>query len=195
VFVGFVAAILPQRTNSSMQLNAEELLGELDLNTHEISVDAMAEALINRDPAYQLIDLRSPEAFGEYHLPGAINIPFDSLFNWDMVPYIDQIARKNVFYSNGTSVSSKAWMLTRQKGYVNNYVLQGGLNAWFDTIILPKPPPVTSDARAFALYRKRLGASRHFTGQSVQPAQDQPPAEGPAPLIRRERTKVQGGCS
>jgi rhodanese-related sulfurtransferase len=195
VFMGFVAAILPQRTNSSLQLTAEELLAELALNTHEISVDQMADVMINKDPAYQLIDLRSPEAFEEYHLPGAMNIPFDSLFNNDMLPYVDQISRKNVFYSNGTSLSSQAWMLTRQKGFQNNYVLQGGLNTWFDTIILPKPPPPTSDDAAFALYRKRLGASSYFTGQSAKPAEDQAPARAVKPLIRRERSKVQGGCS
>ena len=44
----------------------------------------------------------------------------------------------NIFYSNGTITANEAWMVTRQLGYKNNFVLEGGLNYWFDAILNPQ---------------------------------------------------------
>ena len=55
-----------------------------------------------------------------------------------------KIDELNVFYSNGTQDATEAWMLTRQLGYENNYVLQGGLNYWAETIMNPQAPKSTS---------------------------------------------------
>jgi sulfur-carrier protein adenylyltransferase/sulfurtransferase len=117
LFLGFVAAILPQRTNSSAELDARQLLAEMRLETYVVTVDELADAFINADPSWQLIDLRSPADFAEFHLPGALNIPFDSLLTEAWQPYLDQSARRNVFYGNGTSLARQAWYLTRQMGY------------------------------------------------------------------------------
>lgn len=194
VCLGLVAAILPDKKNNSNELDAKEMLQELELKTYIVSVDEMADALINKDPSYLLIDLRTPEAFKQFSLPGAINIPFDSLFEVKWQPYIDQIARKNVFYSNGTTLSSEAWTLTRQKGYKNNYILEGGLNNWFSTIMEPTPPASTQDNEAMALYKKRLGARQFFTGGSVSPSADNNAAALP-PVPAKKRKMVAGGCS
>ena len=44
----------------------------------------------------------------------------------------------NVFYSNGSVYANEAWMITRQLGYENNFVLEGGLNYWFGNILSPR---------------------------------------------------------
>lgn len=194
VCLGLVAAILPNKKYNSNELDARQMLNELDLKTYIISVDEMADALINKDPSYLLIDLRSPDEYQKFSLPGAINIPFDSLFEAKWQPYIDQIARKNVFYSNGTTLSSEAWTLTRQKGYKNNYILDGGLNNWFATIMEPTPPESTQDNQAMALYKKRLGARQFFTGGSVAPAAENNATALP-PVPAKKRKMVAGGCS
>jgi rhodanese-related sulfurtransferase len=192
VFLGFVAAILPQKRYSSSELDAQQLLNELQLETFVISPDEMAEAIINNDPSYQLIDLRSPEEVKKFSLPGALNIPFDSLLHEKWAPYIDQVARKNVFYSNGTMLASQAWVLTRQKGYRNNYILEGGLNYWFDTIIKPREPKSTDDEQAIAIYHRRLGAKQYFTGQGGEASTV---TKARKPIPRKKKKMVQGGCS
>lgn len=50
-------------------------------------------------------------------------------------------------------------MITRQLGHENNYVLQGGLNYWAETIINPHAPRSTSSDDEFAKYDFRKGAS------------------------------------
>jgi rhodanese-related sulfurtransferase len=192
VFLGFVAAILPQRKNSSAELDAQQLLNELQLETYVITADELARMIINNDPSFQLIDLRSAEEVKKFSLPGALNIPFDSLMDEKWVPYIDQVARKNVFYCNGTTLASQAWMLTRQKGYKHNYILKGGLNNWFDTIINPKEPSRTEGEEAFAIYQRRLGAKQYFTGQGAVSSNVKKVRK---PVPRKKKKMVQGGCS
>ena len=191
--LGLVAAILPQKRNSSIELDAQQLLNEIQLENYVISVDEMANALINNDPEYQLIDLRSEEDYKAYSLPGSLNIPFDSLFSETWVPYIDQIARKNVFYSNGTMLASEAWMLTKQKGYKNNYILNGGLNNWYATILEPKEPASTDGEDAFFQYEARLGMKQFFTGAGAVSSSSSNQAKKPVP--RKKKKMVAGGCS
>ncbi|MCG8307144.1 MAG: rhodanese-like domain-containing protein [Cytophagales bacterium] len=193
VCLGLVAAILPQRQNSSMELDAKQLLNEIQLENYMISVDEMANALINNDPEYQLIDVRSEEAFKAYSLPGALNIPFEKLFDEAWAPYIDQVARKNVFYSNGTTLASEVWMLTRQKGFKNNYILRGGLNNWYATVLDPKEPVATDGEEAFFDYRARLGMKQFFTGEGTPASTSNVKAKKPVP--RRKKKMVAGGCS
>ena len=184
---------MPQKKNSSTELDAQQLLNEIQLENHVISVDEMANAIINNDPMYQLIDVRTEADYKAYSLPGAINIPFDSLFSDTWTPYIDQIARKNVFYSNGTTLASQAWMLTKQKGYKNNYILKGGLNNWYATILNPEEPASTDGEEAFFNYQARLGMKQYFTGAGAVSAASSTKAKKPVP--RRKKKMVAGGCS
>jgi len=190
---GMVAAVLPHTQNSSVLLNAEQLLYEIQLKNHVISVDEMANAIINNDPYYQLIDLRSPEEFNEYSIPGALNIPFNKLFDPEWAPYIDQVARKNVFYSNGSTLASEAWMLTRQKGMKNNYILEGGLNNWIATILSPTMPESIVGDDAIRAYQSRLGARQFFSGEGASAAAISSAPRKPVPA--KKKTKVAGGCS
>ena len=193
ICLGLVAAILPQKKNSSVELDARQLLNEIQLENHMISVDEMANALINNDPEYQLIDLRTEEEFNQYNLPGSINIPFDKLFDEEWAPYIDQIARKNVFYSNGTTLSGQAWLLTRQRGIRNNYILKGGLNNWFATIIEPREPEATMGEEAIFQYQARLGAKQFFIGGET--TADAGAIQAKKPVPRKKKAMVAGGCS
>ena len=195
VFISFglIAAILPERNNSAQELDAKQLLQEIQLENYKISADEIAEVLMNGDPEYQLIDVRSEEEFKQYSLPGAINIPFEKLFDEESLVYIDQMSRKNVFYSNGTTLASEAWMLAKQKGFQNNYILKGGLNEWYNTILNPKEPPSTADTEAFALYQARLGAKQFFTGEGA--AHSSVKKKARAPIRRKKKKMVAGGCS
>lgn len=193
VCMGLLAATLPETRTSSQELDAQQLLNEIQVKSHIISIDEMANALINNDPEYQLIDVRSEEEYKTFNIPGAINIPFEKLFDEEFLPYIDQVARKNVFYSNGTTLSSEAWMLTKQKGFQNNYILIGGLNNWHATILSPTLPSSTEGEEAFAAYQARLGAKQFFTGEGA--ASGAVSAKPKKPVPRRKKKMVAGGCS
>lgn len=193
VSLSAIAAILPQKKNSSIQLSAEELLQEINLGTYKISPDQLTEIIVNQDPSFMLIDLRSPEEYEKFTLPGAINIPFDSLFTDNWIAYIDQDLRKNIFFTNGSTLSGSALILSRQKGFKNNFTLDGGLNGWFDTVLNATPPQNSSDNQALVKYQRRLAAQQYFKGGESLPKADAQINLKPIP--KKKKKMVQGGCS
>jgi rhodanese-related sulfurtransferase len=195
IFISFgsIAAILPKQKTSSVQLNADELLREIKLETNLITSDELADLIINHDPSLLLIDVRDSVEYGKYHLPGAINIPLKELLDEKWMPYIDQISKNNVFYSNGTTLSSEAWIISRQLGFKNNFVLAGGLNTWFDTIIKPTHPGSMATSSGLDQFDRRKAASMYFTGSNA--ATDMSSSAALPPVPRKKKKRVQGGCS
>lgn len=192
--LGAIAAMLPQKTNRAVELNAQELLRETMLETYVVDVDQLADLLIQKDPSVQLVDLRSPKEYEAFSLPGAVNIPMDSLLSENWAGYLDQQVKKIIFFSNGTTRSSQAWMITRQLGYANNNILKGGLNEWFEKIIRPQEPGATASVEAFDRYQRRVAAGQYFTGKSGSMDQEDSKKDF-KPIIRKKKKMVQGGCS
>jgi rhodanese-related sulfurtransferase len=193
--LGGLGAMLPQKTNRSVDKNAKELLRDVLVQAYVLDTDELADRLIKGDPSLQLIDVRSAEEYKAYSLPGAINIPLDSLLNASWGGYLDQDVKQNVFYSNGSTLAVQAWMLVHQRGYPNNFYLKGGLNEWFATIIQPPRPAESAPEEAFRQYRTRLAANQFFTGKSGIPAPDAAAPKILKPKVRKKKTRVQGGCS
>lgn len=192
ISLGSIAAVLPKKKSSSIKLDASELHREVKLGTYRISADELADRLINEDPSVQLIDLRSEAEYNSYHLPGAIHIPLDSIFSEKWMPYVDQISNMNIFYGNGSILASEAVILTRQLGIRNNFMLDGGLNGWFSTIIQPERPDPGAPQEEWDLYHARLAAKQFFMGGDATGLETAPALP---PVPRRKKTRVQGGCS
>ena len=189
--MGLIAAILPGRKNDSIQLNERELLQEMLLETNYISVDELAQLLISGDPSVQLIDVRPISEFKD-PLPRAINIPIDSIFSENYAYMFDQNIMKNVIYGLDDETATQVWMITKQLGYANNYLLKGGLQVWKKDILDPQYPKQTASQDEFDLYQKRMAARQFFTGAQSLPKATFKPI---APIKGRKKKKVQGGCS
>ena len=127
-----------------------------------ISTDLLADRLINQDPSVLLIDTRSEKEFNEFALPNAINIPLKNLLDDDYIGYIDQDIYDVILYSNDSFYADQAWMIGNRLGFKNLYVLKGGLNEWFNTIINPKSPDETMPREAFKLYDFIKAAGMYF---------------------------------
>ncbi len=193
--LGMIIAAVPENTTKPYKLSAEELLNEVKEQLQFIHPDQVADMLINKDPSLQLIDVRSVAEFEKFSLPGAINIPLENLLSEDYEDYIDQDVKLNVFYSNGSTSANEAWMITRQLGYENNYVLQGGLNFWVETIMSPEKPTETSPSEELAKYDFRKGAGAALGGAAVSTANNSKTTAPKPPLVKRKKKKkVQGGC-
>jgi len=193
--MGLIMAAIPQNTTHPYKLSPEELLEHVNSGMQYFSPDEVADMIINRDPSLLLIDVRGADEYEKYHLPGSINIPLSTLLDDQWKDYLNQDVRFNVFYSNGTVNANQAWMLTMQLGYRNNYVLQGGLNYWMESIMNPTPPESTSPNEEVAKYDFRKGAGMAFGGEAaVETIQPQPAPELPKIAPRPQKKRVQGGC-
>ncbi len=193
--LGLIIAAVPENTTKQYKLTAEQLLEEVKSGTQFIQPLEVADMIISKDPSLRLIDVRNAAEFEKFSLPNAVNIPLVDLLNPEWEEYINQDVKLNVFYSNSSNDANQAWMLTRQLGYKNNYVLQGGLNYWAVTIMNPEAPSATSPNEEIAKYNLQKGAGMALGG-SLETSQPAPAVSGPQPIIqkREKKKKVQGGC-
>jgi sulfur-carrier protein adenylyltransferase/sulfurtransferase len=195
--MGLIIAAVPQNKTNPYKLTAEELLNEVNTRNQYVTADVVADMIVKKDPTLRLIDVRSQDEFEKFSLPGAINIPATDLLSVDYAGILNQDIKMNVFYSNGTLAANEAWMVTRQLGFTNNYVLEGGLNYWFDAILNPQKPASTSPDEEFAKYdfRKSAGQALGGGGLTVQGTSDQKSTSAkPAVKPVAKKKKASGGC-
>lgn len=196
LLLGIVIAMVPENTTKPYKLTAEQMLVEVQGAAEMVSTDDVAHWIISKDPSLQLIDVRSPDEYQAYHLEGAINIPISVILENEYRDIVDQGVKMNVLYSNGTLNSHKAWMILRQLGFQNNYVMQGGLNYWFDTIMNPQEPSILSPDEEFAKYDFRKAASGALGGGGAVTltAPVQKEASKPKIIPKKKKKAPQGGC-
>ncbi len=192
--LGLIIAAIPQNTTHPYKISAEDLLIEANSRTQYFSPEELAVLLINKDPSIQMIDVRDPEEYEKYSLPNAINIPLSSLLTDEWVDFIDQDVKMNIFYSNGSLKANEAWLITRQLGYENNYVLEGGLNYWAEAILNPEAPASTSPNEEFAKYDFRKGASMALGGGALTSSSSSSSAAKPKITPRAKKKRAAGGC-
>jgi sulfur-carrier protein adenylyltransferase/sulfurtransferase len=194
--MGLIIAAVPQNKTKPYKLSAEELLGEANTRTQYITPDVVADMIIKKDPALRLIDVRSQDEFEQFSLPGAINIPATDLLSDQYTDILNQDVKMNIFYSNGTVGANEVWMITRQLGYTNNYVLEGGLNYWFDNILNPQKPSSTSPDEEYAKYDFHKSAGMALGGGGAVKAADNQASTSAKPVVKAagKKKKAAGGC-
>lgn len=159
-----------------------------------ISTDLLADKLVNQDPSILLIDTRTEKEFNEFSLANAINIPLKNLLDDDYIGYIDQDIYDVVLFSNDSFYADQAWMLGNRLGFKNLYVLKGGLNEWFNTIINPKYPDETMPREAFELYDFRKAAGMYFGVGAPQSKEKSKPAKKVISVKKKKKRVAEGGC-
>lgn len=194
--MGLIIAAVPQNKTKPYKLTADQLLAEVNTRTQYLTPDAVADMIVKKDPSLRLIDVRSQEEFEKFSLPGAVNIPVNDLLSDKYTDILNQDVKMNVFYSNGSLVANEAWMITRQLGYINNYVLEGGLNYWFDAIMNPQKPSTVNSDEEFAKYDFRKSAGAALGGGGVVASTSEQTSASAKPAIKpaAKKKKAAGGC-
>ena len=143
-------------------ISPEALLSKSISPERYITTDELADRIINQDPSLLLIDVRDKNTFQTYSLPNAVNIPLKKILEEDSEPYLNQDEFDVILFSNDNFHSDQAWLLCNRIDYKNLYVLKGGINEWFNTIINPKKPLENKASNAFELYSLRKAGSMYF---------------------------------
>jgi len=163
-----------------------------------ISTDLLADRLVNQDPVVLLVDTRSEKDFNNYALPNAINIPLKKFLDEDFEGFINQDVYDVILYSNDNFYADQAWMIGNRLGYTNLYVLKGGLNEWFNTIINPKLPEETMPNEAFELYSFRKAAGMYFGVGIPEPETKEIIKKKPVKKVitvkKKKKRAPEGGC-
>jgi rhodanese-related sulfurtransferase len=135
-----------------------ELARLVQTETDHVSVEELADWIIQGKSDFRLVDLRSDAEFARYHIPGAENILITGLLDAGLLRN-----EKIILYSEGGIHSAQGWFLLKAKGYRGVYLLRGGLEEWNSTILFPRIPE-TPTADETALFEKMRNVSTFFGG-------------------------------
>lgn len=163
VSMGLILALLPLSSNRSFNTRPDKVLeAALDLNTY-LTADQVARLVASEDKTIQLIDLRSDDEFKRFSIPGAVNVPYSEFLDKDPGSILNNKETRYIFYSNGDLFSNYALVLARGLRYSNTYVLKGGLNDWFSSVMNSSFTGDKISARENALFESRMKARKMFT--------------------------------
>jgi rhodanese-related sulfurtransferase len=162
IMTGVLLAFLPLTSNRSFMVSPEKLLSDILSVESSFNTDMVARFLVNDDSTVRLIDLRSPEEFRNLSIPGSVNVPYNEFVKSDLYIYLDDKNIRNIFYSNDDIFSGYALAYARGLGYKNCYLMKGGLNDWFETVMNSKFEKGRITARENALFETRTKASKLF---------------------------------
>lgn len=120
-----ILIVLALPGKKSFRFSGEAILDQIGQNTHIISVHKFKEWKAG-GKEIQLVDLRTFNEFTTGHLPEAINMPVKGLFANEIHRFFRGLESDCVLYSGDTYLTSEYWILFRQMGIENLYVLETG---------------------------------------------------------------------
>jgi rhodanese-related sulfurtransferase len=167
--LGFILAMLPLSGNISFMVKPQKLMAEILNEKTFFTVDQVARFIVSEDTSVQIIDLRSPEEFRQFNIPGSINFPYNELLKNDPRIYLNKSNTRYIFYSNGDINSNYSLVIAKGLNYKNIYVMKGGLNEWFGTIMNSNFTGDRISARENAMYETRTRAKRIFIEMNSLP--------------------------
>ena len=196
--LGAVALLSQPHRGPFVKLDVRELGAIVGQEVDHVTPAELASWIVEGRSDYRLLDLRSPEQYASYHIPGAENVPLSQLTDYPLLP-----GEKIVLYSDGGIHAAQGWMLLRAVGFKAVYALLLGLNGWTDEVLYPAPPG-GDDPQARAQFERAAALATFFGGEarseSGPAAVDRlalpklaAPAAGPAIPVA-PRSKKREGC-
>jgi rhodanese-related sulfurtransferase len=167
--LGLILALLPLSGSRSFTGKPQKLLTEILDNGTDFTVDQVARFMVSEDSSVQIIDLRSPDEFRAFNIPGSINIPYNILLNNDPGTSLNNDKTRYIFYSNGDYYSNYALAISRGLNFRNTFVMKGGLNEWFKTVMNSNFTGEKITARENALFETRTRAKKMFNEMNCLP--------------------------
>lgn len=116
-------SILPSKTEI-IENKIAEVKSQKKCVFKEIAADKVADEIVNHYYAYNIIDVRTVEEFEKFHLPMAINIPFDEITDRKWETYFKQKVKTNVFYADDSVTVRMSCVKAKFIGNSQNYVMQ-----------------------------------------------------------------------
>jgi len=196
IILGFVAIFAGSPYDrSTTRVNVKEMATVSLKEDHSINADDLAEWIIKGKYDYRLVDLRNPEDYEQYNIPGSENIPIRNIIDSDLMRN-----EKIVLYSDEETVAAQGWFLLNADNFKSVYILEGGLTCWKDQVLFPKLPTDPTKEQ-LALFEKKKEVSKFFGGQpqvggEEQIEQETPKLKAPSKVTvtTKRKKKSREGC-
>jgi len=185
--------ILP-KYKEQKEIDPKALLASIAEKSRFLSVDEVTDRIIGNDPTLLLIDLRPANEFKQFALPGAINIRPDSILSRPIHELLNQPGKDKVLIANSDLISEQVWLITTRSSIARMYVMKGGMNEWFNTIIQEKPINPTASSKEIDLASFRKAARQHFIGGDETANAPEKPKEKVQVVRKAPAATSGGGC-
>ena len=154
---------------------------------NEISADKLANEIVNNYYLLNIIDVRSSEEFEKFHLPMAINIPFDQIMERQYEPLFRQKLKTNIFYADSDTLVRMACLKAKFIGNSENMILKEKADEFRRMFYELEVPPADSPKNVLDIY--------YFRTQSATNMQNLVDAlKNIGAPVKREVVAVRGGC-
>jgi rhodanese-related sulfurtransferase len=160
---GIILAALPLSSHRSLDVRPSKVLSQVLGDDIYMTPDQVARSVVAEDKDIMLIDLRSPDEYMAFNIPGSVNYPYYQFLARDPEIILKNGRSKTIFYSNGDMYANYALVIARGLNFRNTYVMKGGLNKWFDTVMNSSFRGDRISPRENALFETRLRARSLFT--------------------------------
>jgi rhodanese-related sulfurtransferase len=154
----------------------------------EIEADKLAYEIVNHYYNINVIDVRSPEEFETYHLPMAINIPFERMMDREWERIFKQTLKTNIFYADGDTLVRMACLKAKFIGKSENMILRESADNFknmFTNLQPPAPGALKSEINLFN-FRSKAAADMENLANALQNI---------GKPVKMEIKVAQGGCS
>ena len=153
----------------------------------EIPADKLANEIVNNFYALNIIDVRTPSEFEAWHLPMAINIPFDQIMERQNEAIFNQKLRKNIFYADNDTLVRMACLKAKFAGKSENLILRETAGEFRKMFFEPDTLTAGVSKAMLNTYNFRSEAARKMTEmEAVMKSRSAP--------VKKEVVKVRGGC-
>lgn len=191
-----IGILLIDKRENTKEIELSNLAVAYNDQSRFVTTDHVTERLIENDPTLLLIDVRPNAQFKHFSIPGAVNIPIDSLLEPSTLALFKSKFHDKVLYSNSDVLSDQAWLIYKRLDLPNVFVMRGGVNLWFNNIVKTSEPLVSASSSEFDLYSFRQAANQYFYGiksEEQAPAKQAPKVVKKVPVIRSAPAEETGG--
>ena len=150
--LGLLAVFGSPTSNQEVTLNTRELAAIVENEVDHVTVQELADWLIQGAADIRLIDLGPADEYAEYHIPGAENVQLTGLLDYPL--YRNE---RIILYSGAGIHSAQAWFLLKAHDYQGAYILLGGIESWKDEVLFPKAPENPTEEQLLAFRRRNVG--------------------------------------
>jgi rhodanese-related sulfurtransferase/uncharacterized membrane protein YedE/YeeE len=185
-----------ERSSAYSETGPGALLQEWQSENHLVDPAKAVYDIIHGNDQAIFIDLRAPEQYQRFTLPGAVNIHPGEILNPSWRRFFRNDPRQKILIGDGTSLAALTWTALRRRGYEKVYMLDGGLNGMFDMLFTEREDqrPHGENGYMNAFSERFIREARQFflEGGAIR-AQEAKPVPART-LIEITAPDIAGGC-
>ena len=182
----FIVAFIPGKYDMINKRIAEQKRQQTCV-FKEISADRLADDIVNKYYTLNIIDVRSPGEFEKFHLPTAINIPFEEMMERQYEPVFRQRIKTNVFYADNDTLVRMACLKAKFIGKSENFILRESSEEFRKLFFELEEPAGDATRQQIQEYTFRSVSALHMNNLVEALKNIGAP-------VKREVVTVKGGC-